>query len=263
MDTPLHTGGPQPKTVQGARAGNTVLRTMSDASYALLEPHLRAQAFEKGAVLWDAARERSHIYFPVSGLIAIVSGTEEGGGIQVGCVGRDSAAGLGHESERFTTGIVQIAGTFLSLPAGKFWSLAGEHPELQKMAACCNEWLLIQAQRNASCNAIHDAEKRLARWLLHVADRVGREITSTQEEMAQLLGLRRTTLTLIAHKLQDRGLISYKRGAVVLRDRPRLEELACECYRSQARLNLMGDRVPLQPSAKDQAPLTVNVSEPA
>jgi CRP-like cAMP-binding protein len=225
-----------------SRAGNMVLSAMSDTAFAALDPALREERFPKGMVLWDA-EESSRVYFPLSGLISIVSGPNEGAAIQVGCVGRESAAGLSRGSQSFTTGLVQVAGIFASLPAARFWSVAAEYPDLQSVARWCSEWLLIQAQRHAACNAMHDAEQRLCRWLLQVADRAGREIFATQEEIAQMLGLRRTTLTLIAHKLQVNGLISYRRGMIVLRDVSQLEPLACDCYRIQSQLAWTAERI--------------------
>ena len=232
--------GPRP-VPRRSRAGNTVLSAMSDTAFAALDPALREERFSKGMILWKA-EESSRVYFPLSGLISILSGTKEAG-IQVGCVGRESAAGLSRGSQVFTTAMVQVAGIFASLPAARFWSAAADRPELQSVARWCSEWLLLQAQRNAACNAVHDAEQRLCRWLLQVADRAGREIFATQEEIAQMLGLRRTTLTLIAHKLQVNGLISYRRGMIVLRDVTQLEPLACDCYRIQSQLAWTAERI--------------------
>jgi CRP-like cAMP-binding protein len=181
--------------------------------------------------------------FPLSGLVSIISGTVEGNNIQVGIVGREGAIGMSPDAQSHTSGTVLAGGSFIGLPAQRFWSIATANPELLDIVRSTIEWLLLQAQRNASCNAIHDAEKRLSRWLLHVADRAGREIQSTQEEIAQALGLRRTTLTLIAHKLQTEGLISYKRGMIVIRDRARLEALTCDCYRSQPALTWTAERI--------------------
>jgi CRP-like cAMP-binding protein len=228
--------------LQHSRAGNMVLSAMPDAAFAALDPVLREDRFAKGMVLWDG-EESARVYFPLSGLISILSGTSNGTGIQVGSVGRESASGLSRGSQSFTIGVVQVAGIFASLPASRFWSLAAEHPELQSVARWCGEWLLVQAQRNAACNAVHDAEQRLCRWLLQVAERAGREIFATQEEIAQMLGLRRTTLTLIAHKLQISGLISYRRGMIVLRDLSQLEPLACDCYHRQSQLAWTAERI--------------------
>jgi CRP-like cAMP-binding protein len=93
------------------------------------------------------------------------------------------------------------------------------------------EVLLAEAQQVAACNAMHSASARLCRWLLQSADRIGsNEITLTQEYLAQMVGVRRTTVTLLAQSMQVRGLIRYRRGHIVLLDRKGIEECACECY---------------------------------
>jgi CRP-like cAMP-binding protein len=92
---------------------------------------------------------------------------------------------------------------------------------------------VAQVQQTAACNAPHSLEARLARWLLQTLDRTDDpKLPLTQDFMAQMLAVRRTTVTLIAGQLQEAGLISYRRGLVVVLDRPRLEEAACECYRT-------------------------------
>jgi CRP-like cAMP-binding protein len=134
--------------------------------------------------------------------------------------------------EEHTTGTVLIEGFFASVPVATYQEQARHHPELRHVARRCHEWVTIQAQRNAACNAVHDAEQRFSRWLLQVVDRVGREIVSTQEEVAALLGIRRTTLTLIAHRMQSEGLLRYRRGRIVVSDVNRLAALACCCHRT-------------------------------
>ena len=94
--------------------------------------------------------------------------------------------------------------------------------------------LWVEAQQIAACNALHDAEARLARWLLQTQDRIPGQASSialTQEFLSQMLGIRRTTVTLVARALQQAGLIRYTRGKIIILDRPGLEEAACECYR--------------------------------
>jgi hypothetical protein len=93
--------------------------------------------------------------------------------------------------------------------------------------------LWVEAQQIAACNALHDAEARLARWLLQTQDRLPSRaptLALTQDFLAQMLGTRRTTVTLVARALQVAGLIRYKRGKIEILDRPGLEKAACECY---------------------------------
>lgn len=227
-----------------ASISNLVLGALSSSAFKLIEPHLRSQAYLKGTVLWDAGRQGGRAYFPLSGLISIACTVDDDAAIEVACVGCEAAAGLHTDSALSTRGVAVSAGVFLSLPFTRLAMLASDNGELREMMWSCKEWMLLQAQHNAACNAVHDVEHRLARWLLQVADRSGPTITSTQEDIARLLGVRRTTLTLIANKLQDEGLIACRRGMIMVRDRPRLETTACSCYRKLAQLRTPSTRMP-------------------
>ena len=216
----------------GRSAGaNMIVQAMSDRAYALLEPILRCGRYRKGATLWDS-NASGRVYFPLSGLIVVAAPVADSTAILTGFVGRESAAGLSSGCEEHTTGIVLIEGLFASLPVAAYQEQARRCPELRHVARRCHEWLAIQAHRNAACNAVHDAEQRFSRWLLQVADRVGPEIVSTQEEVAALLGLRRTTLSLIAHRMQSAGLLKYRRGRILISDVDRLASLVCCCHRT-------------------------------
>src|SRR5262249_55253126 len=152
----------------------------------LILPHVHMHDYAKGTVLWDADKPSRMIYFPFSGLISITCVNPEGGGIEVGFVGREAAVGFCREADDLTRGTVQVGGTFLSLLADRFSTLAADDADLRALAAGCGDWLLIQARALAACNTIHDVQARLCRWLLQVSDRTGIEIPSTQEEIAQL-----------------------------------------------------------------------------
>jgi CRP-like cAMP-binding protein len=218
--------------LDSAFKANRVLGALSDDAVAQLAPHMMKRGFDKGTPLWSEAQPSGAITFPLSGLVSITWGDPLGGGVEVGFAGNDSAVGF--STDDVTRGTIHVPGTFLQVRADRFWTLAAELAELRLMAECCREAMLTQARALAACNALHDVQARLCRWLLQVSDRAGVEITSTQEEIAQLLGVRRTTLTLIAHRLQQDQVIRYRRGLIVVRDRARLRELACGCYREMA-----------------------------
>jgi CRP-like cAMP-binding protein len=214
-----------------AAGANMVIQAMSDRAYELLEPILRCERYRKGATLWKSSAS-GRLYFPLSGLITVAAPVPDGTAILTGFVGRESAAGLSSGCEEHTTGIVLIEGMFASLPVAAYQEQARHSPELRHVARRCHEWLAIQAHRNAACHAAHDAEQRFSRWLLQVVERTGREIVSTQEEIAALLGIRRTTLTLIAHRMQSEGLLRHRRGRIFVSDTDRLASLACCCHRT-------------------------------
>jgi hypothetical protein len=105
------------------------------------------------------------------------------------------------------------------------------------------ETLWAEAQQNAACNAIHDGSSRLCRWLLQCADRIGSEqLLLTQEFLAEMLGVRRTTVTLLAQELQKRGILRYSRGRITILDRAALEALACDCYEVIKKLSTVAVR---------------------
>jgi len=222
-------------------AANQVLGALSENAFAQLAPHLHKVAFKKGASLWSPSSPSGSIFFPLSGLISIVRMDTEGRGIEVGFAGRESAVGF--STDELTRGTVQVAGISLQVLKDRFWALASEHAELRTLAACCQDWMLVQSRVLAACNAVHDVQARLCRWMLQISDRTGAEIPSTQDEIAQLLGVRRTTLTLVAHKLQDDQAIRYRRGLIMVQDRAHLRTLTCDCYHDMAALPLPCERM--------------------
>jgi CRP-like cAMP-binding protein len=233
--------GSQSPVGNSAFKGNRILDALSDDTLAQLAPHLYKRTLEKGTSLWTAASPSDWITFPFSGLVSITWVDSHGGGVEVGSAGNETAVGF--SPDELTRGTVQIPGTFLQLRTDRFWTLAAEIAELKLMAACCRDGTLTQARALAACNTLHDVQARLCRWLLQVSDRAGVEIPSTQEEIAQLLGVRRTTLTLIAHRLQLDQVIRYRRGLIVVRDRMRLRELTCGCYHDMAALRPPAERM--------------------
>jgi CRP-like cAMP-binding protein len=214
---------------------NRLLASLSPQSSDILQKELQSCAPERGKVLIEAGDEVEQIYFPQTGMISQLVVTEEGDTIETSNIGREGGLGLNSAfgpRRSLTRANIQIPGLFWNIKASRFRVLSEEHPDIYSMALHYTEVLWAEAQRFTACNALHDATARLCRWLLQSADRVGRdELPLTQEFLAQMLGVRRTTVTLVAQALQSRGLISYKRGKIVILDREGLEGQACECYR--------------------------------
>jgi len=124
----------------------------------------------------------------------------------------------------------QIPGTGWRIRASDFQAATDKSRHLRHLALRSSELLLAQVQQTAACNALHSAERRLCRWILQVRDRIdGDTIQLTQDFLAQMLAVRRPTVTLIAQGLQNAGLISYRRGRIEILDREGLERQACEC----------------------------------
>jgi CRP-like cAMP-binding protein len=224
---------------------NAVLAALSPRAFALLESHLRYRDFPEGSVLWDAGAPTERVYFPLSGVISMVLPVKDGSGIEVASVGREAVAGLGlGQSRSLTQGITLISGTLSYISATQLAAAARQNEEISRVTAICSDWLLAQAQQFAACNAVHPADARFCRWLLQAAERVeGEVIPSTQETIAQALGIRRTTVTLIAQGLQMEGMISYRRGKIRIRNREGLRNAACDCCNALGRAYWPAERL--------------------
>ncbi len=211
--------------------GNELLVALSEQTRAALQPHLLRYEIKKGAVLWDSGKTSTEIYFPHSGLISLGVPGKDGQCIEVASIGRESAAGVhACDAPTHARATVQIGGSFAAISAARFREIARENEEIAALSSVASNWMLLQAQLMAVCNASHSADGRFARWLLLAATRIGGQtITMTQEELAGMLGIRRTTATLIAQGLNNAGAIDYARGKIHIRDRGALESAACPC----------------------------------
>jgi CRP-like cAMP-binding protein len=159
--------------------------------------------------------------------------TSDGHAIEIATTGCEGAAGLYDHAGRLPTltqAIVAVSGRFVRIPAPTFAAAMRDSQEIRHMAAVCSNWLQRQCQLTAACNASHAADRRFCRYLVRAGDALATHlIPLTQEAIAQSLGIRRTTATLIARDLQLRGMISYRRGKIMINDRAKLEAAACDC----------------------------------
>jgi len=226
---------------------NGALAALSSSAFSVLEPHLRHRDFEEGSVLWEAGEQTARVYFPLSGVISIVLPVKDGGGVEVATVGREGTAGIDYglgQTQSLTQGVTQIAGTFSYMSALQFANAARQNDEIDRVAVICCNWLLAQSQQMAACNAVHSADARFCRWLLQSGERIDSDVVpSTQEAIGRALGIRRTTVTLIAKGLQTAGIISYRRGKIVIRNRDGLRSAACDCCATLGRHNWPSERL--------------------
>jgi CRP-like cAMP-binding protein len=213
---------------------NRLLAAMPPNTLALLEPDLRQVSLEQGAVLLEPGELIENIYFPLTGLISLMVIGKNGNFVETSTVGREGAVGLHSGLGRrrsFTRATAQIGGKFSTVRAARFEHVANGSAPIRDVILQYTEVLWAETQQIAACNAMHGASARLCRWLLQIADRIGsEEVPLTQEFLAQMLGARRTTVTLLAQRMQAKGLIRYRRGRIVVVDRKGLEACACECY---------------------------------
>ena len=219
-----------------AHLQNRLLASMPASDYSLVAPKLRSTTFEQGAIVQEVGEFIDRVYFPQNAMISLLVITREGGGIEAATVGYEGAVGLqrGFGMRRaFTRAVIQLPGTISHISAEAFERAAAQSERIKDIISRYTEVLWVEAQQIAACNAIHDTEARLARWLLQTQDRLPTRSPSfslTQEFLSQMLGTRRTTVTLVARALQSAGLIRYRRGNITIIDQPGLEEAACECY---------------------------------
>jgi len=218
---------------------NRCLSALSPHAFSLLKSFLTEIVLREGTILWDSNKVSSDVYFPVSGLVSIVIDASDGVSVEVASICNQAAVGAIFEPDQpdfSTKGVVQVGGRFLCIPSPQLLLAAKENGEIQNLVTYCRDWIFMQAQQTAACNATHTADKRFCRWLFQASERMDSDtIHLTQEMIASLLAIRRTTVTLIAQKLQIEGLIQYRRGKIAVLDRVRLGAAACECCNSLAR----------------------------
>jgi CRP-like cAMP-binding protein len=232
------------------QTSNQLLASLAPGDLHDLLPHLKVIELPRGKILFAAGDTIDAIYFPDDGLVSFVSDLSTGEIIEVGMVGRDSVVGItsafGNKTA-LSRAVVQIPGRGSVLHVGRFCDLAERSATFRAVVTRHQNLMLAQARQSAACNATHPLEARLARWLLRCKDLLHSEdIPLTQEYMAELLGVRRTTVTLVAKTLQKAGLIEYRRGHIRIQDLDGLRESACECY---ATLKAHSDRLLGTPTA--------------
>jgi len=220
-----------------AEARNHLLASLPENEYAQLQPFLKDMPLKQGTVLAEQGEVIDQVYFPHSGMVSIVVVLSEGEkSVETATVGREGAvgaiAGLG-DRKSSARAIVQVEGSGSRISARHLQATVKQSPLLRDFIVRYQEMLLHQAQQSTACNALHEARPRLCRWLLQTRDRLDTDVVAlTQEFLAQMLGVRRTTVTELARGLQSKGFVRYKRGKIEILDRPGLEECACECYQA-------------------------------
>jgi CRP-like cAMP-binding protein len=213
---------------------NNILAALPEAESESVGRHLTLFELPKELRLFGAGDPIRHLYFPRSGVISLVVPLESGDKIEVAMVGRDGVVGgsyLTGSAIWLNTATVQIPGSAWTLDVAAVRELDGGSASLRSLATAYEQTIVMQAQQSAACNAVHEMEARLCRWLLRCSDAAcSQELAITQDYMAQMLGVRRTTVTLVAGDLQAAGLIAQRRGHVRLLDTAGLKSRACECY---------------------------------
>jgi CRP-like cAMP-binding protein len=195
---------------------------------------LKLVTMKRGRIVAEAGVPVRDVYFPLRSLISTITRMEDGSAVEVGIAGHEGMSSLaiafGSRVSVHTT-LVQIADSAYRMEARSFESMMDTDVQLRTRTLAYAQYVFTAATQFAACNRLHPIEERYARWLLMADDRVGDgEFVLTQEYSAQMLGVRRAGVTMVAGLMTKAGLISHRRGHVTVLDREGLKDASCECY---------------------------------
>ena len=213
---------------------NRLIDSLPPADLGLVSPHLTLVDLERGRLLYDPGDPIDTVYFPHDGVISLMTLMENGAAIESATIGREGALGLMAAvapRQSLSRAIVQTPARASRISAVHLHDAWAKSPHIRALVDRHTEALYGHAIQSVACNALHSVEARFCRWLLTCHDRIsGDTMALTQEFLADMLGVQRTTVTAVARGLQEKGVIRYRRGIVDIIDRTVLEQLACECY---------------------------------
>lgn len=224
---PLRRGAPVVHTP------NKLLSLLSPEDLEQVAHHFTVVPITQGQVLAEPHEAIKHAYFPHSGIVSFVVEMSDGQFIETGMIGRDGAMGGiqaldGKVSPNKV--LIQAPGKASIIPIDKLKTIAASNESVRSLLAAHEQFFFAQVQQSVGCNASHTVEKRVCRWLSRMTDLVGDEFPLTQEFLSQMIGVRRTSVSLVAGQLQEAGLIKYRRGQIGILDVAKLKAASCECY---------------------------------
>jgi len=213
---------------------NHILEALPSDVRERLFPHLKLVSLARGGVVYESGAPLRQVYFPTDCVISLLYVLADGSSAEISVVGNEGAVGLSLFIGGETTtsrAIVQSAGSAYRLTGRRLRAEFESHGDMLHILLRYSQSLLTQMAQTAVCNRHHSVDQQFCRWLLLSLDRLpSNTLTVTQEMIASMLGVRREGVTAAAGKLQKAGVIKYTRGQITVLDRPRLEQLSCECY---------------------------------
>ena len=220
------------RPVQSLR--NRLLELLPPGDFEFLRPHLKKIKFTYRLPLYEAYKPSEFVYFPVTGVASLVNTMADGNASEVGTIGNEGMIGLpiilGDEIAP-TSVYIQVPGEGLRLPAKVMRDALERRSALRRVMGHYVHAFFNQVAQSAACNHFHSLDQRSCRWLLMTHDRVqSPQFMLTQEFLAMMLGVRRSSVTVAANKLKRLNLIKYHRGLVTILNRKGLEKRTCECY---------------------------------
>ena len=197
-----------------------------------IQPHLSVVELRHADVLVRTHQRVEKVYFPHSGIISCVVELKDGDAIETGMIGRDGAFGAGQaldDKVSLNHVVMQVDGPASVISSDRICDIAEELPAFRRLLVGYEQFLLSQVQQTAACNAVHNVQARTCKWLLRMHDLIGDDLPLTQEFFAQMMGVRRTTVTEVASELQKAGMITYQRGRIHIIELEQIRARACEC----------------------------------
>jgi CRP-like cAMP-binding protein len=211
---------------------NFLLNRLDAITLDRIAPNLSVMQLSQGEVLAETHARVEKVYFPHTGIISCVVETIGGGAIETGMIGKDGAFGSSQaldDKVSLNHVVMQVPGTASVISSDDIRKITDELPVFRGLLVKYEQFFLAQVQQTAACNALHAVQARTCKWLLRMYELVGIDLPLTQEFLAQMMGVRRTTVTEIAGELQKAGLISYSRGRIHIKDVDLIRQWACEC----------------------------------
>jgi CRP-like cAMP-binding protein len=213
---------------------NRLLLSLPADDLALLGAHLAQVELERGRLLYDPGDPIDQVYFPHDGVISLMTLMDSGAAIESSTIGPEGALGLMAAvapRQSLSRAIVQTPVKAARISAERMHEAWSQSRRIRELVDRHTEAVYGHAIQSVACNALHSVEARFCRWLLTCHDRISSDtVALTQEFLADMLGVQRTTVTAVARSLQEKGVIRYRRGVVDIVDRQGLKALACECY---------------------------------
>lgn len=217
-----------------ATPSNRLLNALAPAEYKRLAPHLEMLHFELKHVAFEANQPIEYAYFPISGIVSMVTVMKGGKAVEVATVGNEGMVGLPlflGVNITPSRAFVQVPGDGIRIAADVFQKEVRKQGALAKILQTYTQALIVQISQGVGCNGIHPIYQRMARWLLLTHDRVATEkFPLSQEFLGTMLGVRRAGISEVASNLQKKGFIRYSRGIMEIVNRRGLEAASCECY---------------------------------
>lgn len=222
------------KTNLTVHRANRLLAALPADDFARLERYMRVVPLGHQQVLADPGEELEDAYFPHSGAVSIMTGMREGGYAEIATIGAEGVVGLGSILGGDTTPtrvLVQIAGIGTQIPLKPLRAAIDQSSTFRAIMHRYIRARFVQIGQSVACNGLHSVEERFARWLLMAHDRARRDTFDlTHELLAEMLGVHRPSVTVVARMMQSAGLIRYSRGVITVTNRKGLEATSCECY---------------------------------